>query len=166
MKRKSCSVFKGELHSSLQCYPLYRAPDGSIWATTLSGVPGFIKATDDHHLTVDLKQIYADPVKFAEGDRIGSVGVMLHNRRRNRLNCIVESVQPDSCCLKVLQSFGNCPKYIQGTLFLSDNGAKPANACIPATFCMCICAPLQCKCFLCPSCKDAHEAPAVHRQCL
>ncbi|BDA45400.1 probable flavohemoprotein at C-terminar half [Coccomyxa sp. Obi] len=90
-----------------------RAPDGSIWATTLSGVPGFMKATDDHHLTVNLKQIYADPVKFAEGDRIGSVGVMLHNRRRNRLNCIVESVQPGSCSLKVLQSFGNCPKYIQ-----------------------------------------------------
>ncbi|CAL8471002.1 g10544 [Coccomyxa elongata] len=90
-----------------------RAPDGSIWATTLSGVPGFMKATDDNHLRVSLKQIYADPVKFAEGDRIGSVGVMQHNRRRNRLNCIVESVQPDSCSLKVLQSFGNCPKYIQ-----------------------------------------------------
>lgn len=55
---------------------LYRAPDGSIWATTLSGVPGFMKATDDNHLRVSLKQIYADPVNFAEGDRIGSVGVM------------------------------------------------------------------------------------------
>lgn len=102
-------------------------------------MPGFISATDDHHLTVSLKQIYADPVKFAEGDRIGSVGVMLHNRRRNRLNCIVESVQPDSCCLKVLQSFGNCPKYIQGNPFLSEISPRSAYACIgrvPATFCM------------------------------
>ncbi|KAK9901386.1 hypothetical protein WJX75_009774 [Coccomyxa subellipsoidea] len=90
-----------------------RAPDGSIWATTLCGIPGFIKATDDHHFAVDLKQIYGDPIKFAEGDLIGSVGVMLHNRRRNRLNCLVESLQPGACTLKVLQSFGNCPKYIQ-----------------------------------------------------
>ena len=52
-----------------------------------------------------------------EGDSIGSVGIMLHNRRRNRLNCIVESRQPDSMILRVTQSFGNCPKYIQGKHF-------------------------------------------------
>ncbi len=151
---------------------LYRAPDGSIWATTLSGVPGFMKATDDNHLRVSLKQIYADPVNFAEGDRIGSVGVMQHNRRRNRLNCIVESVQPDSCSLKVLQSFGNCPKYIQGTprCRIGFEQHEHALHTIAATFCMYMSTPVPLRkvaiafsASLCHPCKYAHGAPAVHR---
>ena len=58
--------------------------------------------------------MYGDEVTLKEGDPIGSVGIMLHNRRRNRLNCIVESRQPGSIIVRVTQSFGNCPKYIQG----------------------------------------------------
>ena len=91
-----------------------RLQDGSVWATTLCGLPGFIKVIDNRRFAVDLKQMYGDAVTLKEGDSIGSVGIMLHNRRRNRLNCVVESRQPDSMILRVTESFGNCPKYIQG----------------------------------------------------
>ena len=59
-------------------------------------------------------QIYGDPIELKAGERIGGVGVMQHNRRRNRLNGLVETVSSDgSMSLEVIHSFGNCPKYIQ-----------------------------------------------------
>ena len=85
-----------------------------MWATTLSGQAGFVKPTDNHHLSINLKQIYGDPAKLCEGAGMGSVGLMQHNRRRNMLNGIVESIEPERLVLRVTQSFGNCPKYIQG----------------------------------------------------
>ena len=77
-----------------------------------------MKVIDDRHLSITLKQIYGDPAKFAEGLAVGSVGVMLHNRRRNKLNSIVESVQPGRLTLRVVQAIGNCPKYIQSRFSL------------------------------------------------
>lgn len=85
-----------------------------MWATTICGQPGFIRASDDFHLSIDLRQIYCDPAHFTEGIAIGCVGVMQHNRRRNKLNGIVESVQQNNLRVRVTQSIGNCPKYIQG----------------------------------------------------
>eukprot|EP00208_Stichococcus_sp_RCC1054_P001207 CAMPEP_0206146014 /NCGR_PEP_ID=MMETSP1473-20131121/29247_1 /ASSEMBLY_ACC=CAM_ASM_001109 /TAXON_ID=1461547 /ORGANISM="Stichococcus sp, Strain RCC1054" /LENGTH=576 /DNA_ID=CAMNT_0053542437 /DNA_START=347 /DNA_END=2074 /DNA_ORIENTATION=+ len=90
-----------------------RCPDGNMWATALAGQPGFIAPTDDHHLAVQLRQTYGDPVVFRPGDYVGGVGVMLHNRRRNRLNCRVESNEGGEMVMRVVESFGNCPKYIQ-----------------------------------------------------
>ena len=73
-----------------------------------------MQAPDDNHLVISVSQAPTDPLQLREGDRVGAVGVMLHNRRRNRLNGVVESCQPGRLVLRVLESFGNCPKYIQG----------------------------------------------------
>ena len=55
-----------------------------MWATALAGQPGFVAPVGDHHLAVQLRQTFGDPVMFSPGDYVGGVGVMLHNRRRNR----------------------------------------------------------------------------------
>ena len=52
---------------------------------------------------------------FAPGKRLGMLGMESHTRRRNRLNARIDAVDPatNTLTLTVLQSFGNCPKYIQ-----------------------------------------------------
>ncbi len=74
-----------------------------------------MQALDDHRLEIHASQAQTDPLQLKEGDRVGAVGVMLHNRRRNRLNGVIEACQPGRLVLRVLESFGNCPKYIQGS---------------------------------------------------
>ncbi len=55
-----------------------------MWATALAGQPGFVAPRGDRHLVVRLRQVFGDAVVFSPGDYVGGVGVMLHNRRRNR----------------------------------------------------------------------------------
>ena len=55
----------------------------------------------------------ADPVNLAVGQPVGGVGLMMHNRRRNRVNSTVVRREGSRVTLHVDQSFGNCPKYIQ-----------------------------------------------------
>lgn len=75
-----------------------------------------MKAADDYQLHIAIKQMYGDPAQFAVGTALGSVGVMLHNRRRNKLNGVVESLRHEHMSLRITHSLGNCPKYIQGTI--------------------------------------------------
>ncbi len=55
----------------------------------------------------------ADPVNLAVGQPVGGLGLMMHNRRRNRVNSTVARREGSCVTLHVDQSFGNCPKYIQ-----------------------------------------------------
>ena len=45
---------------------------------------------------------------------IGALGIQPETRRRNRVNGVITSLDHDEITLDVSQSFGNCPKYIQG----------------------------------------------------
>lgn len=74
-----------------------------------------------------------DPLKKAikNGSYIGMVGVELPTRRRNRMNGRIIEVKSgqhdtsDNFLIKVDQSFGNCPKYIQ-TRSIDIDGQKLA----------------------------------------
>lgn len=50
---------------------------------------------------------------FKPGQRLGLLGIDFETRRRNRLNVVVRSLVGDRLDVDVLQSYGNCPKYIQ-----------------------------------------------------
>jgi len=50
---------------------------------------------------------------FTPGQRLGLLGIDLATRRRNRVNAAVRSLAHNTLTLDVLQSYGNCPKYIQ-----------------------------------------------------
>jgi predicted pyridoxine 5'-phosphate oxidase superfamily flavin-nucleotide-binding protein len=67
-----------------------------------------------------------DPAQLQEGAAIGLLGIELHTRRRNRLNGRVGTVTASGLEVKVEQSFGNCPKYIQLRQFRSVPLADPA----------------------------------------
>ena len=98
---------------------------GRPWASILYGQPGFIEVPHDKAVKVKAKPISGDPlnINLREGIDIGLLGIMLNNRRRNRLNGKVSSMGADEFDIEVVQSFGNCPKYIQQREFEIPDGS-------------------------------------------
>jgi uncharacterized protein len=58
------------------------------------------------------------------------LGIELDTRRRNRMNGMVTALSASGFTVRVRQSFGNCPQYIQARapLFVTDPGAPPSIA--------------------------------------
>ncbi len=89
--------------------------DGWPWVSLLCGLPGFLSSPDEHHLIVRGQFPAGDPLAtaLAPGRSVGILGIELPTRRRNRLNATVTAVDPEGFSMRVAQSFGNCPQYIQ-----------------------------------------------------
>jgi uncharacterized protein len=90
--------------------------NGHPWATTLSGPPGFIDSTEEKLLTIKAWLDPGDPLHscIRDGVPVGGLGIEFSTRRRNRINGRVENcVIDEGFSIRVQQSFGNCPKYIQ-----------------------------------------------------
>lgn len=89
--------------------------DGWPWASIVSGRPGFLNSPHDTRLDIDGWPLPDDPLAEALriGAQIGAVGIELSTRRRNRVNATVGHVEQGKIGLDVVQSFGNCPQYIQ-----------------------------------------------------
>ena len=92
---------------------------GRPWASVLVGPPGFLCAVNPRTLRVRARPVYGDLLDKAlvEGAEIGGLGLEFHTRRRNRVNGKVVHVGEDGFDIQVVQSFGNCPKYIQAREF-------------------------------------------------
>ena len=90
-------------------------PVGRPWASALAGEPGFVRAADSRTLRVAGRPIYGDPLSesLVDGADIGALGLEFQSRRRNRVNGKVGRRNPDGFQIRVAQSFGICPKYIQ-----------------------------------------------------
>ncbi|HEV8691320.1 MAG TPA: pyridoxamine 5'-phosphate oxidase family protein [Ideonella sp.] len=102
---------------------------GQPWATMLHGPAGFITSPDARSLRVQARPTAEDPVApwLAEGAAVGLLGIEPHTRRRNRANGRVRALAGDGFELEVLQSFGNCPKYIHARepLPIEAGSARP-----------------------------------------
>ena len=87
---------------------------GQPWATMLHGPAGFITSPDAGSLRVHARPAADDPVGpwLVDGAAVGLLGLEPHTRRRNRANGRVRSGSDEGFTVDVLQSFGNCPKYI------------------------------------------------------
>lgn len=100
------------------------------WATMLAAPPGFAHAPDATHLRIDTLPPAGDPLatRLAPGVPLGLLGIEPHTRRRNRVNGTVEARDDHGFTIKVQQSFGNCPKYIQARepVFAQRPGRMPA----------------------------------------
>jgi uncharacterized protein len=89
--------------------------DGWPVATMLAGQPGFTQAPDATTLRIDGLPNRSDPARASllPGHEIGLLGIDLATRRRNRANGRLLAVDADGMTVRVSQSFGNCPQYIQ-----------------------------------------------------
>lgn len=83
-------------------------------AGVLAGAPGFLSAPDDRHLDVRAGVVIGEGVVegWGPGASFGLLGIEAQTRRRNRLNGVVAQIEGVRRRLRVMQSFGNCPKYI------------------------------------------------------
>ncbi|MGQ0620552.1 MAG: pyridoxamine 5'-phosphate oxidase family protein [Panacagrimonas sp.] len=88
---------------------------GQPWASLLAGPPGFMASPDPLHLVIGALPPDSDPLRglLAAGTALGLLGIEPHTRRRNRMNGVIEHVGEGQIGVRVSQSFGNCPKYIQ-----------------------------------------------------
>lgn len=88
---------------------------GQPWASIVSGEPGFAHSPDPHHLRLTAIPHPDDPLAadLAEGSPIALLGIELATRRRNRLNGKVSALDAAGWTVAVVQSYGNCPQYIQ-----------------------------------------------------
>ncbi|WP_027685377.1 pyridoxamine 5'-phosphate oxidase family protein [Rhizobium leguminosarum] len=88
---------------------------GDVWATVRAERPGFMASPEPEILEVGLRRDPADPADagMEDGDAIAMLGIQLETRRRNRLNGVIRRTDAKGFDVRVGQSFGNCPQYIQ-----------------------------------------------------
>lgn len=88
---------------------------GDAWATVLAGGAGFLHAPTPAVLNVTATRDANDPADsgLEDGNAIGLLGIELHTRRRNRVNGVIRRGGPGTFGVEVVQSYGNCPQYIQ-----------------------------------------------------
>lgn len=91
------------------------------WASLISGPPGFAHSPDPRTLRVDATPAAGDPLRanVADGAPVGVLGIELATRRRNRMNGWFADVDSNGFAIRVGQSFGNCPQYIQARRVLA-----------------------------------------------
>jgi predicted pyridoxine 5'-phosphate oxidase superfamily flavin-nucleotide-binding protein len=87
---------------------------GRPWASLVVGRPGFIQSPDARALRVRSAPVADDPLyaNLARGAPIALLGIELATRRRNRANGRVTAADGRGFDVRVEQSFGNCPQYI------------------------------------------------------
>lgn len=92
---------------------------GDAWATVRAGAPGFLHSPDPQTLHVAAGPDPADPAQpgLGDGQAVGLLGLDPMTRRRNRLNGTVRRSAAAGFDITVVQSFGNCPRYIHHRLF-------------------------------------------------
>lgn len=97
----------------------YADRDGRPWASILFKQSGLLTSSDNRTLRIHAKPVAGDPLNEATtaGTRLGLLGIDLSSRRRNRVSGIIDRATTDGMELRVVQAFGNCPKYIQARAF-------------------------------------------------
>jgi predicted pyridoxine 5'-phosphate oxidase superfamily flavin-nucleotide-binding protein len=97
-------------------------PAGAVWASLLTGDPGFVRATGPQRISVVGGLRETDPLAAAlaqEGTPVGTIGLDPRTRRRMRLNGRARPT-PRGLAVEADQVFSNCPKYLQKRELLPD----------------------------------------------
>ncbi|MEV7563643.1 pyridoxamine 5'-phosphate oxidase family protein [Streptomyces tanashiensis] len=82
--------------------------EGRVWATLLTGAPGFVRATGPRTVSVAA----ALPEGTPDGAPVGTLALDPRTRRRMRLNGTA-STSWRGFTIEAEQVFSNCPKYLQ-----------------------------------------------------
>lgn len=101
---------------------------GRVWASPLSGPPGFIRAIDPRTVTIDYRPPAEDPLsaQLYEGAPLALVVLDLAERRRVRVNGRAAPQPGGQIGLSVEMAYGNCPKYIQARVPSGQQALAPA----------------------------------------
>ncbi|MFJ3924014.1 pyridoxamine 5'-phosphate oxidase family protein [Streptomyces sp. NPDC090022] len=90
---------------------------GRLWASLLTGPPGFVRARGPHRVTVEGGVPAGDPLAGAlatDGTAVGTLALDPRTRRRMRLNgTLAADPVAGRFAVRAEQVFANCPKYLQ-----------------------------------------------------
>jgi predicted pyridoxine 5'-phosphate oxidase superfamily flavin-nucleotide-binding protein len=89
--------------------------DGRLWASLLTGAPGFVRATGPDRIAVAGGLPAGDPLAGAlatPDTPVGTIALDPRTRRRMRLNGTAHPTA-DGFCVDAERVFANCPKYLQ-----------------------------------------------------
>lgn len=104
---------------------------GRVWASPLTGTPGFVRATGPRRMSVTGGPPPADPLTTAlatAGTRVGTLALDPRTRRRMRLNGLL-CPTPRGFAVEAEQVFANCPKYLQKReAYETVTGREPGEA--------------------------------------
>ncbi len=96
-------------------------------SVVLTGPPKFASSPDPKILIVQTGPRAGNPAfnALAIGQPVGVLGLDLSNRRRNRMHGRITALDEASISISVVQSYGNCPKYIS-LREISERGSPAA----------------------------------------
>jgi len=107
------------------------------WASVVFGREGFIQTPTDRQMRIEAAAVMGDPLAGNIGPQrpVSLLGIEPATRRRNRMNGVTAASDDPAIMIDVVQSFGNCPKYIQTRQmhFARDPRAKLQTAIDPFT---------------------------------
>ena len=88
---------------------------GHVWASLVTGNPGFITAPDSRTLDLAAELPAVDPLseRLSADQPLGVLVLDPERRRRLRINGRVVDARPGAIAIRTEEVFGNCPKYIQ-----------------------------------------------------
>ncbi|MET7886054.1 pyridoxamine 5'-phosphate oxidase family protein [Streptomyces avermitilis] len=103
---------------------------GAVWASPVTGEPGFVRATGPRQISVAGGVRPDDPLApalAAEGTPVGTIALDPRTRRRMRLDGHARPT-PRGFAITADQVFSNCPKYLQKRESYErlDRAPKPA----------------------------------------
>ena len=108
----------------------YAGSSSTINASVLFGEPGFIYPSSDTELIINTQNRLSDFDNnlLKVGDKLGLLGIVFESKRRNRVNVIITDISQKTIKVQVLQSYGNCPKYIQPKTFKTNINYSACNS--------------------------------------
>ncbi|MCA9910718.1 MAG: pyridoxamine 5'-phosphate oxidase family protein, partial [Anaerolineae bacterium] len=101
-----------------------------LWASLLTGIPGFLEVFDAKTLVVGALPQPDDPLSnnLQLGDALGLLAIDFASRSRLRLNGQLTLQTNDGLHIEANEVFGNCPKYIQAReITLTQDVQRPSN---------------------------------------
>jgi uncharacterized protein len=100
---------------------------GQVWASLLTGTPGFLMPVNERTLRIAATPVFGDPLcnNLYDHTAVGLLAVDLASRRRMRLNGQIECLSDGSFAIRAHQVYANCLKYIQArTLEMITTGVR------------------------------------------
>jgi len=95
-------------------------PKGGLWASILTGKPGFIQSPDNHHIIIDAKPVGGDELNLHlnQVDELGLLFIDPHSRRRMVFSGKAKLDEQERLVINGQRIFSQCPKYIQERQFV------------------------------------------------
>lgn len=96
---------------------------GAVWASALTGKPGFMRAVDSQTLEIDAQPATGDPLlaNLHNGEPVGVFIIQFSTRMRMKVKGRAEIVGESRLLVHAARVYSQCRKYIQSRVMIEDS---------------------------------------------